>query len=149
MKRILLGLLAWTVLVTALHLRLNVIWSEVLNELLPPGKRKLNVAYIPVTCHLACPVTDFITRHSLDGHLFIPKMFQGFPEIKEALIANRMQAGFLVAPMAMALAAQGVPIKIVYLGHRYGSAVVVQRGWMARDFVERGRVAVVAVEAAR
>jgi NitT/TauT family transport system substrate-binding protein len=54
-------------------------------------------------------------------------MFQGFPEIKEALISNRMQAGFLVAPMAMALRSQGVPIKIVYLGHRYGSAVVVRR----------------------
>lgn len=37
-----------------------------------------------------------------------------------------MQAGFLVAPMAIALRSQGVAIKIVYLGHRYGSAVVVQ-----------------------
>ena len=61
------------------------------------------------------------------GNLFIPKMFQGFPEIKEALIANRIQAGFLVAPMAIALRSQGVPIKVVYLGHRYGSAVVVQK----------------------
>src|SRR5690349_962442 len=54
-------------------------------------------------------------------------MFQGFPEIKEALISNQMQAAFIVAPLAIALAAQGVPIKIVYLGHRYGSAVVVQK----------------------
>ncbi len=54
-------------------------------------------------------------------------MFQGFPEIKEALISNRMQAGFIVAPMAIALRSQGVPIKIVYLGHRYGSAVVVEK----------------------
>lgn len=54
-------------------------------------------------------------------------MFQGFPEIKEALIANRMQAGFIVAPMAIALRSQGVPIRIVYLGHRYGSAVVVRK----------------------
>ena len=90
-------------------------------------KRKLNVAYIPVTCHLACPVTDYISAHSRRGNIFIPKMFQGFPEIKEALIANRMQAGFMVAPMAIALRSQGVPIKIVYLGHRYGSAVVVRK----------------------
>jgi NitT/TauT family transport system substrate-binding protein len=71
-------------------------------------------------------VTDYVSRYSLDGNLFIPKKFQGFPEIKEALIAGRMQAGFMVAPMAMALRSQGVPIKIVYLGHRYGSAVVVR-----------------------
>src|SRR5436309_182914 len=54
-------------------------------------------------------------------------MFQGFPEIKEALMANKMQAACMVAPMAIALRAQGVPVKIVYLGHRYGSAVVVQK----------------------
>ena len=54
-------------------------------------------------------------------------MFQGFPEIKEALISNQMQAAFMVAPMAIALRAQGVPVKIVYLGHRYGSAVVVRK----------------------
>ena len=60
------------------------------------------------------------------GNLFYPKKFQGFPEIKEALIADRMQAAFMVAPMAMALRSQGVPIKVVYLGHRYGSAFVVR-----------------------
>ena len=54
-------------------------------------------------------------------------MFQGFPEIKEALISNKVQAAFIVAPMAIALKAQGVPIKVVYLGHRYGSALVVQK----------------------
>jgi NitT/TauT family transport system substrate-binding protein len=54
-------------------------------------------------------------------------MFQGFPEIKEALISGKMQAAFMVAPMAIALRSQGVPIRVVYLGHRYGSAVVVRK----------------------
>jgi NitT/TauT family transport system substrate-binding protein len=126
-RRILAGLFLWTGTVTAAHLALNFDWSAALNDRLSPEKRKLNVAYIPVTCHLACPVTDFISRYSLDGTLFIPRMFQGFPEIKEALISDRMQVGFMVAPMAIALVAQGVPIKIVYLGHRYGSAVVVRK----------------------
>ncbi len=67
-------------------------------------------------------------------------MFQGFPEIKEALIADKMQAGFMVAPMAIALRAQGVPIRIVYLGHRYGSAVVVRKGGGVRTFQDlRGK----------
>jgi NitT/TauT family transport system substrate-binding protein len=72
-------------------------------------------------------VTDYVSRHTRDGEIFIPKKFQGFPELKDALIANRMQAGFMVAPMAIALRSQGVPVKIVYLGHRYGSAVVVRK----------------------
>ena len=126
-KRAAIAVAVWVVALTAAHLALNVSWSSVLNDRLPPEKRKLNVAYIPVTCHLTCPVTDFISRYSLDGNLFIPRLFQGFPEIKEALIADRMQVGFMVAPMAIALKAQGVPIRIIYLGHRYGSAVVVRK----------------------
>jgi NitT/TauT family transport system substrate-binding protein len=85
-------------------------------------------------------VTDWIAEHSLDGHLFIPRLFQGFAEVKEALLANRMQAGFLVAPMAIALRAQGAPIKIVYLGHRYGSAAVVRANGPVRTVADlKGR----------
>jgi NitT/TauT family transport system substrate-binding protein len=81
-------------------------------------------------------VTDYISSYSKSGHLFIPRMFQGFPEIKEALISNQMQAGFMVAPMAIALRAQGVPVKIVYLGHRYGSAVTVRKDGPVKKFAD-------------
>ena len=140
-KRILLGLFLWTTTISALHLSLNFDWSVVLNDQLPENRRKFNVAFIPVTCHLACPVTDYITRRAVTGNLFIPRMFQGFPEIKEALIANKMQAAFMVAPMAIALKAQGVPIRIVYLGHRYGSAIVVHKNGAIKEFPDiRGRI---------
>ena len=67
-------------------------------------------------------------------------MFQGFPEIKEALISNNVQAAFMVAPMAIALRSQGVSISIVYLGHRYGSAVVVRKDAPIRTFADlKGR----------
>src|SRR5712692_8881877 len=68
-------------------------------------------------------------------------MFQGFPEIKEALMSNKMQAAFMVAPMAIALRAQGVPVKIVYLGHRYGSAVVVRKDGPVKSVADlKGRI---------
>lgn len=140
-RRIALGTGLWVVVVTALHFFLNVNWAVLANDFLPPEKRKLNVAYIPVTCHLACPVTDYISKFAEGGELFVPRMFQGFPEIKEALIANKMQAAFIVAPMAIALKAQGVAIKIVYLGHRYGSAVVVQKEGPVKTFADlKGRI---------
>ncbi|HEX8152539.1 MAG TPA: ABC transporter substrate-binding protein [Thermoanaerobaculia bacterium] len=86
-------------------------------------------------------MTDYISARSKSSHLFIPRMFQGFPEIKEALMSNKMQAGFMVAPMAIALRAQGVPIKIVYLGHRYGSAVVVRKNGPVHSFADlKGKV---------
>ncbi len=140
-RRALLGSLGWVGAVSGLHAYLNVNWSSFLNGYLPEEKRKFNVAYIPVTCHLACPVTDYISKFSEAGETFLPRMFQGFPEIKEALISNQMQAGFIVAPLALALKAQGVPIKIVYLGHRYGSAVVVQKDGPIHTVPDlRGRV---------
>jgi NitT/TauT family transport system substrate-binding protein len=133
-KRLGLFVGGWLALVTALHFWLNVNWVVLANDFVSPEKRKLNVAYIPVTCHLTCPVTDYISKFSEGGELFVPRMFQGFPEIKEALIANKMQAAFIVAPMAIALKAQGVGIRIVYLGHRYGSAVVVRKDGPVKTF---------------
>ncbi|HEV7922760.1 MAG TPA: ABC transporter substrate-binding protein, partial [Thermoanaerobaculia bacterium] len=143
-KRITSLVLVWVVILTAAHMMLNVNWAVLLNDRLPEEKRKLNVAYIPVTCHLACPVTDYISAYSQSGQLFVPRMFQGFPEIKEALMSNKMQAAFMVAPMAIALRAQGVPVKIVYLGHRYGSAVVVRKDGPIRSFADlRGKTVAV------
>ncbi len=130
----------WLGLISGLHGYLNVNWAAVMNDYLPPEKRKFTVAYIPVTCHLACPVTDYISKFSRGGEIFLPRMFQGFPEIKEALISDKVQAAFIVAPLAIALRAQGVPIKVVYLGHRYGSAVVVRKDGPIKTFADmRGR----------
>jgi NitT/TauT family transport system substrate-binding protein len=56
-----------------------------------------------------------------------PVRFSGFPEIKESLVSRHLQATFMVAPLAMALRQQGVPIKIVYLGHRDGTAMMVHK----------------------
>ena len=140
-RRALLGAAGWTGLVSGLHAYLNVNWPSLVNDYMREDTRKFNVAYIPVTCHLACPVTDYISKFSEGGETFLPRMFQGFPEIKEALISNKMQAAFIVAPLAIALKAQGVPIKIVYLGHRYGSAVVVHTDGPVRSVPDlRGRV---------
>src|SRR5437867_2877379 len=56
-------------------------------------------------------------------------------------MSNKMQAAFMVAPMAIALRSQGVPVRIVYLGHRYGSAVVVRKDGPVQSFPDlKGRV---------
>jgi len=48
-KKIVLAVGAWIAVITAAHMSLNVDWNVLLNDRLPVGKRKLNVAYIPVT----------------------------------------------------------------------------------------------------
>jgi hypothetical protein len=49
MRRITNGLAAWLLVITAAHMALNVNWLVLVNDRLPESKRKLNVAYIPVT----------------------------------------------------------------------------------------------------
>jgi NitT/TauT family transport system substrate-binding protein len=59
--------------------------------------------------------------------MFEPVRFNGWPELKEAFLSDDLQATFILAPMAIALREQGVPIKIVYLGHRDGTAMMVHQ----------------------
>jgi NitT/TauT family transport system substrate-binding protein len=56
-----------------------------------------------------------------------PVRFSGFPEIKESIVSGHLPATFMLAPLAMKLREQGVPVKIVYLGHRDGTAVMVRK----------------------
>jgi len=63
-----------------------------------------------------------------------------FPTMKETLIARELEATFMVAPLAMKLAADGVPVKIVYLGHRDGTVIMVGKDSAIRDFEDlRGK----------
>jgi hypothetical protein len=48
-RKTIYGVAFWIVLITGAHLALNVNWQILINDRLPESKRKLNVAYIPVT----------------------------------------------------------------------------------------------------
>ena len=90
------------------------------------AKEVLKVGYLPVNCHLTCPVTDFATRTSTRTR-FESQRFTDFPSAAEAFKSGRLEASFFIAPLAMKLREQGVPAKIVYLGHRDGSTLIVQK----------------------
>lgn len=90
------------------------------------SRMELKVGYLPVTCHLTCPVTDFATRTSTTSR-FESQRFTDFPTIVESVKGGRLDATFMIAPLAMKLREQGVPVKIVYLGHRDGSTVIVRK----------------------
>ena len=89
------------------------------------ASRELTVAFLPVTCHLTCPVTDFASKTSSSGTNFNSRLFTDFPTVVSALEAKQVQAAFMIVPLAMKLREQGVPVKICYLGHRDGSEIVV------------------------
>ena len=56
-----------------------------------------------------------------------PVRFSGFPEMKESIVSGHLPATFMLAPLAMKLRQEGVPIKVVYLGHRDGTALMVHK----------------------
>jgi NitT/TauT family transport system substrate-binding protein len=110
--------------ISLLHATLNL---HVFDRRTVSNEKSFRVGFLPVTCHLTCPVTDFINKQVAGRSTFDPIRFQGWPELKEAYLSGYTPATFILAPMAIALREQGVPIKIVYLGHREGGDVIVHK----------------------
>jgi NitT/TauT family transport system substrate-binding protein len=92
----------------------------------------LRVGFLPVTCHLTCPVTDYASKTSRRTR-FESQRFTDFPTVVETVKSGRLDATFMIAPLAMKLREQGMPVKITYLGHRDGSTVMVRKDLPAKD----------------
>lgn len=118
----------WIIIGLALFLLVAVIrfrpWEKKEAEELSK-REQLDVGFLPVTCHLTCPVTDFATKNSKSAK-FDSKLYLDFPTVVESIKAGRLEAAFMIAPLAMKLREQGVPMKILYLGHRDGSTIMVR-----------------------
>jgi NitT/TauT family transport system substrate-binding protein len=101
--------------------------------------RPLQVGGLPVTCNLTLPVASMATE--LDAKAakapsqpFEFNRFSGWPEIKESLMTGRIKAAYMLAPLVIDLAAQGIPIKVVALGHRSGAVIMVRTDSPYRNF---------------
>ena len=93
----------------------------------------LVVGGLPVTCNLTLPVT--CVSKSTAKSTATPgtprfeyeySKYNGWPEIKESLMAGRIQAAYMLAPLVMDLADKGIPLKSVSLGHRSGAVIMVR-----------------------
>jgi len=122
-KAVLWGSLFWVAAITGLHAWLNLDLFRTKET----SAKTFKVGFLPVTCHLTCPVNHFIQKNLNGDGGFEPVRFNGFPELKEAFLSKYTDATFILAPLAMKLREDGVPIKIVYLGHRDGTALMVHK----------------------
>ena len=98
----------------------------------PEARETLAVGFLPVTCHLTCPVTDYATKASRSTR-FESQRFTDFPTVVETVKSGRLDATFMIAPLAMKMREQGVPVRIAYLGHRDGSTVIVRKDLAAKS----------------
>src|SRR6185295_1522150 len=122
-KAVLWGSLFWVAAITGLHAWLNLDLFRTKET----SAKTFKVGFLPVTCHLTCPVNHFIQKNLGSDGGFEPVRFNGFPELKEAFLSGHTDATFILAPLAMKLREDGVPVKIVYLGHRDGTALMVHK----------------------
>jgi NitT/TauT family transport system substrate-binding protein len=92
----------------------------------------LVVAGLPVTCNLTLPVAcaakaaEIAATKPANALGFEYSKYSGFPELKESLMAGRIQAAYVLAPMVMDLVSSNIPVKVVSLGHRSGAVIMVR-----------------------
>ena len=92
----------------------------------------LEVGGLPVTCNLTLPVACVGKNRAIEQgqsanvFRYSYSKYSGWPEIKESLMAGRIQAGYMLAPLVMDLADKNIPVKIVSLGHRSGAVIMVK-----------------------
>ena len=108
------------------------------------GRQKpnsLTVGGLPVTCNLTLPVACVGKSKGNDSVAagaprfdYQYQKFNGWPEVKESLMAGRIQAAYMLAPLVMDLADKGIPLKIVSLGHRSGAVIMVRTEAPYRSF---------------
>lgn len=92
-----------------------------------------------MTCNLTLPIACAarLVDHKtggVKGRLFEYSKYSGWPEIKESLMAGRVQAAYMLAPLVMDLTTQKIPVKIVALGHRSGAVIMVRKDSPYRKF---------------
>jgi NitT/TauT family transport system substrate-binding protein len=97
------------------------------------GATPLIVGGLPVTCNLTLPVACHAREESNKSlpagaprFAYEYSKYSGWPEIKESLMAGRIQAAYMLAPLVMDLADKKIPVKIVSLGHRSGAVIMVR-----------------------
>jgi NitT/TauT family transport system substrate-binding protein len=106
---------------------LGVLRTRPWSDRVPQSAREtLTVGFLPVTCHLTCPVTDYASKTSKNTR-FESQRFTDFPTVVETVKSGRLDATFMIAPLAMKLREQGLGVRITYLGHRDGSTVMVRK----------------------
>jgi NitT/TauT family transport system substrate-binding protein len=116
--RLALMALIWLVLISVLHY-----WLNFENESRPTVK----MGYMPVITNLAAPLMDHASSGDRCPVRFQALKFASFAEMADALRNDDIQAAFIIAPLAIVLRQQGVGVKVVYIGNRHESTLVVRK----------------------
>lgn len=119
--------IAWLLLVAGAHYSLNMEHDR---------RQVVTMGYMPVITNLAAPLLDFASIDGKSPIRYRALKFSSFAEMAEALRNNEIQAAFIIAPLAIVLRQQGEDVKVVYIGNRHESTLVVRKDLHARTLAE-------------
>ncbi len=122
--RVFILAVVWLVLVTTLHHCLNMDYDQ---------REVVSMGYMPVITNLAAPLLDYASMQSDSKVRFKAIKFTSFAEMAEALRNDEIQAAFIIAPLSIVLRQQGEDVKVVYIGNRHESTLVVRKQLQARS----------------
>jgi NitT/TauT family transport system substrate-binding protein len=117
---------AWLILISWLHFRLNIYEGP---------RRVVTMGYMPVLTNLAAPLLDQASRDG-EGVRYKALKFSSFAEMAEALRNDHIQAAFIIAPLSIVLRQQGSDIKIVCIGNRHESTLVARKDLGAKSLAD-------------
>lgn len=118
------GAVTWLLLISGLHHWVNTDRDY---------RRVVRMGYMPVITNLASPLLDYASREN--GEIrFQSIKFASFAEMAEALRNNQIQAAFIIAPLSIVLRQQGEDIRVVCIGNRHESTLVVRKDLGAKTF---------------
>jgi NitT/TauT family transport system substrate-binding protein len=114
----------WLIFISCLHLGMNFDYRQ---------RDLIRMGYMPVIANLACPLLDEATRDG-NGIRFEALKFSSFAELGEALRNGHIEAAFIIAPLSIVLRQQGAEVRVVYIGNRHESTLVVRKDLDVKDF---------------
>jgi NitT/TauT family transport system substrate-binding protein len=121
--RISLISITWLIFISCAHYYLNFEHSN---------KKNVYMGYMPVITNLAAPLLDYASKENSNVR-FNALKFSSFSEMGESLRNGKIDAAFIIAPLSIVLKQQGEDIKIVYIGNRHESTLVVRKGLKIRS----------------
>ena len=117
--------LLWLAVITASHLYLNTEREE---------RPVIKMGYMPVITNLAAPILDAVSLEIPSAIRFKAIKFSSFAEMAEALRNKEIEAAFIIAPLSIVLHQQGEDVRVVYIGNRHESTMVVRNDLAASSF---------------
>jgi len=100
------------------------------------AKEILRVGYMPIMDHLMLPLSHALDNKQYQQLEVKPRLFKKWSELTGALKANKIDAAFILAPLAMDLFHNGENIKTILLAHRDGSSITITKSGDIKDVTD-------------